>query len=136
MCGPILMCTMCSDISKQQLDREMGRTLLETDGSARLKTGNTMLRFHSVGTTPQERTRLKKFSTADCHHGRLVLNKEYGNQSMPTAESTRRNSDDTKTASNNPGTTGCESMSRNLLETASKNSSTNGWAQLVPTEAK
>ena len=53
--------------------REMERQLVGRDGSTRLKTGTTMLRFHRVATSPQEKTRLKKWRSAVCHNGRWFL---------------------------------------------------------------
>ena len=52
-----------------------------------MKTGTMMLRFHTVGTTLHEKTRLKKARRASCHHGKLSLSREYGRPSSPTAES-------------------------------------------------
>ena len=49
----------------------------------------TMLRFHRVGTTLQDRTRLNKLSKARCRQGNGTLNKEYGTPSTPIAESTQ-----------------------------------------------
>ena len=58
---------------------------------------------------PKRRRGLKKWRTAVCHHGKLVLNTGYGNPSTPTAESNQRfrargNPDGVNGAANKPGT--------------------------------
>ena len=89
MSGPMRKWTRWSNSLKQHNAREMGRQLVARAASLRLRSDTTMLRFHRVGTTLQDRTRLNKLSKARCHQGNGTLNKEYGTPSTPIAESTQ-----------------------------------------------